>query len=140
MRWVEIAGRFNQRFEGKILPGASEPRPARTKVALRTERSRIARITDHTGIAPKNQEPALNRPRERRRAEKAAVEVGAEIGEEEQEEGDEEEGEGEDGSRGIRRGDPPPGKPPRRDPEDEGGAGATGTVVDPRSWRSVVGV
>lgn len=121
MRWGEIVTRFNHQFAGKVMPGESKPRPARTKVALRTERARIPKITRHTGIPEK-----LQRNPE---ASKSAKRV------EEEDEEDEEEDEADYGPISTRRGDPPPGKPPRRDDDDDSGAGLGG-----RAWRNVVGV
>lgn len=120
MRWGDIMNRFNNRFAGKVLPGSSEPRPARTKVALRTERARIDKITDHTGI------PSTNR-----RASKANRSQESE----ESDEGSDED-ELEYGPVSTRRGDPPPGKPPRRDEDDDNIGGGIGG----RAERRAVGV
>lgn len=110
MRWGEIAERFNQTFAGKTVPGSSTPRPARTKVALRTERSRVKRITDHTGIAPKDQKTVQTQPSSN-----------AKVIEDKSEEDKESE---KDGPSGTRQGDPPPGQPPRKDDDNPPGGGA----------------
>lgn len=116
MKWGEITERFNHRFEGQYLPGAKTPRPSRTKVALRTERSRVRKITDHTGL-PFRVQPARGPSK---RAAKKSAKKGSSGGEEDEEE-EEDKGRG---PRGTRRGDPPPGKKPwRKDRDDEGRGG-----------------
>lgn len=113
MRWHDIVTRFNQEFAGKILPGSSNPRQARTHVALRTERSRIKKITDHTGIPLKSQR------------------VTAEVDEtDDEEESDDEMDLGQPYP--TRRGDPPPGKPPRRDDDDDQQGGGVGGLEPAR--------
>lgn len=111
MKWGEITERFNRTFEGKILPGSDTPRPARTKVALRTERSRVKKITDHTGIASKNQKAVQIKP-----SSQADVAEDGSTKEEELKEDD------------------PPSKSPSKSPEDDdnsrdGGAYQTSDVI-----------
>lgn len=119
MKWGEIVTRFNHEFAGKILPGSLEPRPSRTKVSLRTERARIRKITEHTGVPPKNQKARAKASRSK--------EVKEEDGD-----GD---SEADYGLISTRRGDSPPGKPPRRDDDDDQGGDLGG-----RAWRGLVGV
>lgn len=94
MDWAQITRDFNARFEGQILPDNTDVRPHRTKNSLRTERSRIQEITDHTGITPRDQKQAP-------------------------EESGEDEEEPQPRPKHPRRGDPAPGKPPLRRPEDD---------------------
>lgn len=132
MRWCEIAERFNHRFENQYLPGVKTPRPSRTKVALRTERFRVKKITDHTGL------PFRVQPRRggSKRGVKEPVKVESEEnkgsfedGEQEMEEDVEEEW---SGPSGTRRGDPPPGRKPWRkdgDGEDRGDGGLSRPIL-----------
>ena len=118
MRWGEITERFNRRFEGQHLPGVKTPRPSRTKVGLRTERSRVRKITDYTGLpfrVPKSQGGSKRMPR------RLAKEGFSEEGDHENGTDGEEE---EQDPRGTRRGDSPPGKKPwRKDGDNEDGTG-----------------
>ena len=106
MDWKQITTDFNTRFEGKILPGNLDGRPRRTKDSLRTERNRIKEIRDHTGIKPRDQK----QPPE--------------------DSEDEEDEEVQPRPKYPRRGDPAPGKPPRRHSDDDDdsdfGGGALG--------------
>lgn len=125
MRWGEIAERFNRRFEGQHLPGVKAPRPSRTKVALRTERSRVKKIADYTGLPFRTQRRGGSKrgPKKPAKAKPDEKMGSSEGGEDNTEDDREEEGRG---PRGTRRGDPPPGKKPWRkdeDDEDRGGGG-----------------
>ena len=120
MRWGDIAERFNRRFEGQYLPGVKAPRPSRTKVALRTVRSRVKKIASHTGLtyrAQRRQGTSKRGPKQLANSVESE-DKGSSEGEDESED---EEG----GSRGTRRGDQPPGKKHWRDGDDEdrGGGG-----------------
>ena len=121
MKWGKIAERFNQKFAGKIVEGSKTPRPARTRLALRSERSRVKEIIDYTGIVPKHQKVG----RVQRRSTANAIENKSD------KEGEPEQ----DGPSSTRRGDVPPGKPPRKDDDDSHGGGA----LDARSPNNVVG-
>ncbi len=94
MNWEQITRDFNTKFEGQILPGNPDVRPHRTEDSLRTERSRIKEITDYTGTTPRDQKQAP-------------------------EESGENEEESQPRQKYPRRGDPSPGKPPIRRPEDD---------------------
>ena len=128
MKWGEIAERFNRRFEGQYLPGVKAPRPSRTKLSLRTERIRVKRITDYTGL-PFRMQSRRGGSKQEPKKPKNKVESEDKRGlSEEEEEDDAEVDEEEDGRgpRGTRRGDSPPGKKPwrkDRDDEDRGGGG-----------------
>ena len=122
MNWGEIVARFNHEFAGKVLSGSSKRRPTRTKVSLRTERARIKKITEHTGIQPQTQRAKASRSKG------AAQEA--------EEEEEEEEDEADYGPISTRRGDPPPGKPPRRDDDDDSQGGGLGG----QAWRGLVRV
>lgn len=93
MNWDQVTRDFNARFEGQILPDNSNVRPHRTKDSLRTERSRIKDITDYTGIKPRDKKQAPG-----------------ESGEDEEDP---------QPPKYPRRGDPAPGKPPMRRPDDD---------------------
>ncbi|MCJ1469121.1 hypothetical protein MMC07_007754 [Pseudocyphellaria aurata] len=131
MRWVDIAERFNRRFEGRYLPGVKTPRPARTAVALRTERNRLREITDPTGLRSAVT-PRLEASNQTRTAP-------AKVDSEEEgssspkgEDDDSEDGWGGMDPRGTRRGDSPPGiKPWRKDDMDRGGGGCCFLTVNP---------
>ncbi len=97
MNWDRVTRDFNARFEGQILPGNTDVRPYRTRDSLRTERSRIKEITDHTGITPRDQKQVP-------------------------EESSEDEEEPQPRPKYPRRGDPAPGKPPMWKPDDDDGS------------------
>ena len=111
MRWGEITERFNCLFEGQLLLGVKTPRPSRTVLAFRTERSPVKKIIDHTGVVFRMQQ---RKGRSKKGPEKLKVES----------EKDDSEDDGEqdaEGPRGTPRGDSPPGKKPwRKDSDDEG--------------------
>lgn len=129
MRWGEITERFNRRFEGQYLPSVKTPRPSRTRLALRSGRSRVKKITDYTGLpftmqsrwGGLNSEPM--KPVNKLDSEEEHISS---------DEGDDEDNEeGEEDPRGTRRGDSPPGKDPWRkdeDEEDQGGGGLSGPI------------
>ena len=50
MNWDIIAKSFNERFEGRMLPGCDEPRPHRTKSSIQTQRYRIEAVSKLTGV------------------------------------------------------------------------------------------
>ncbi len=104
MNWDQITADFNTRFQGRHLPGNPDARPHRTRDSLRTERNRIREITDHTGIAPRDQKQVV-------------------------EGSDEDEEEGQAKPKYPRRGDPGPGKSTRRDSDDESDNGGGGLGV-----------
>jgi hypothetical protein len=43
MGWADVTRRFNQRFQGRILPGADLPRPNRTQKSLHTQFCRLTK-------------------------------------------------------------------------------------------------
>ncbi|MCJ1265894.1 hypothetical protein MMC22_005776 [Lobaria immixta] len=124
MRWGEITERFNRRFEGQYLPNVRNPRPSRTRLALRSGRSRVKKITDYTGLpfTMQSRRGGLNSE-----LMKPVNKLESEEEHKSSDEGDDEDSdEGEEDSRGTRRGDSPPGKDPWRKDEDEEEQGGGG--------------
>lgn len=134
MRWGEITERFNRRFEGQYLPDVTTPRPYRTRLALRVERSRVKKITNYTGLrfrmqsrrerlkkGPENPEKKVELEDERE-----VSEEGEDGSKNDGEDDDNEEGQEGQAPGGTPRGDLPPRKNPwRKDGSDEdpGGEG-----------------
>ena len=54
LNWASVTERFNARFQGRILEGSDQPRPARTRGSLQSESARVEEITEMTGKIPRS--------------------------------------------------------------------------------------